>query len=110
MNPIVIATEFGLSLQTHEDLNEIIGAALGKSALILTEKEIGANFFDLRTGLAGELFQKCTNYSIRLAIVLPDIHPYGQRFQELALEHRAHPSIRFFSTQNEAMHWLIESD
>jgi hypothetical protein len=35
--------------------------------------------FDLRNGLAGELFHKFTNYKQRVAIVLPDFEAYGER-------------------------------
>ncbi|MDE2235039.1 MAG: DUF4180 domain-containing protein [Gammaproteobacteria bacterium] len=52
--------------------------------MILTAQQLGEDFFNLRTGLACELFQKCVNYRARLAIVIPDPGKYGQRFAELA--------------------------
>jgi hypothetical protein len=74
--------------------------------LCLDETDFDSEIFDLRSGLAGEIFQKCTNYRLRLAIVMRDPAKYGQRFSELALEHRAHPLIRFFPAREDAQRWL----
>jgi Domain of unknown function (DUF4180) len=37
--------------------------------IILHEKNIVSDFFDLKTGIAGELLQKFSNYKMRLSIV-----------------------------------------
>ncbi len=41
----------------------------GASALILEAAQIHPDFFDLKTGLAGEILQKFSNYDKKLAIV-----------------------------------------
>lgn len=41
----------------------------GHDAIILQEKNIAPDFFDLKTGVAGEILQKFSNYRMRLAIV-----------------------------------------
>ncbi|MFY9571309.1 MAG: DUF4180 domain-containing protein, partial [Blastocatellia bacterium] len=74
--------------------------------LILTENDLATEFFDLRSGLAGELFQRFINYKLRIAIVLPDASAHGERFSELADEHRSHTMIRFVSSTDEARAWL----
>jgi hypothetical protein len=56
--------------------------------------------------LAGELFQKFINYGLRVAIVLPDPEAFGERFSELAYEHRSHNMIRFVRSKAEAESWL----
>jgi hypothetical protein len=48
-------------------LAEVFG--LGTSCLILHAEQLAPAFFDLRTGLAGEILQKCANYQIRVALV-----------------------------------------
>ena len=73
---------------------------------MLTEEDLGPDFFDLRSGLAGELFQKVVTYHGRLAIVIRDPRAHGERFSELAYEHRRHPAVRFFADQALALHWL----
>ena len=61
------------------------------------ENDLAREFFDLHTGLAGELFQKFTNYHLRVAIVLPEPRIYGERFSELAKRTQVsrHDSHRF---------------
>jgi len=76
---------------------------------VLTEEDLGPDFYDLKTGLAGELFQKVVNYRGRLAIVIRDPHAYGERFSELAYEHRRHAAVRFFEDQAQALQWLDEA-
>lgn len=41
----------------------------GADCLILHEKHLPAAFFDLKTGLAGEILQKYTNYRMKLVII-----------------------------------------
>ncbi|AIZ45006.1 hypothetical protein QR90_07590 [Deinococcus radiopugnans] len=100
------AHELGLSIHTPEDLNGVIGAAYGLDGLILTETDVSPEFFQLQRGLAGEAFQKFTNYRLRVALVLPDPTAYGERFAELAHEHARHPLIRFVRSEAEARAWL----
>lgn len=105
---IVVASDAGISLQSRQDITEAVGRCWGSSGLLLAEGDLAVEFFDLRTGWLGELFQKFTNYRIRLAIVVPDPRTYGERLSELAYEHRAHPMIRFVASEEEARAWLAE--
>ncbi|MFY9607079.1 MAG: DUF4180 domain-containing protein [Blastocatellia bacterium] len=103
---IVIASESGISIGSDNDISDALGACLGADGLILVESDLAPDFFDLRTGLAGEVFQKFINYRLRLAIVLADVDAYGERFSELAYEHRSHSMIRFVRSKEEAKAWL----
>jgi hypothetical protein len=103
---ILIASDSGISIRSFEDISDTIAACIEAEGLILTEGDLAREFFDLRTGWAGELFQKCINYSVRMAIVLPDPEKYGERISELAYEHRSHTLIRFVRSKNEAEAWL----
>ena len=102
---ILIAAENGISIRSREDINDAVGASLGRR-LILSERDLGPDFFNLQTGLAGELIQKFVNYRVRVAIVLPAPEAYGDRFSELAYEHATHPTVRFVRTIDEANDWL----
>jgi len=104
---ILIASDSGISIRSLSDISDAIAACLGAEGLLLTEDDLAQDFFDLRSGLAGELFQKFMNYRLRLAIVLPDPAAYGERFSELAYEHRSHSMIRFVRTKDEAEAWLF---
>lgn len=70
--------------------------------LILNEKDLEEEFFDLSTGFAGELMQKCVNYGQKIAIIVSDPMRYSSSFQDLAKEHRNHPHIRFVKNETEA--------
>jgi hypothetical protein len=50
---------------------EVVGEALANSAewVVIPVSRLAPEFFDLRTGAAGELLQKLTNYNLRLAVV-----------------------------------------
>lgn len=60
-----------LIIQSIEDGADLMGNLyyqdFGK--VILYEKNICPDFFDLKTGIAGEILQKFSNYRIRLAII-----------------------------------------
>jgi Domain of unknown function (DUF4180) len=103
---IVVASDAGIAIRSFTDIADALGACIGTDGLILAEGDLAREFFDLRSGLAGELFQKFTNYRLRLAIVLPDPEAYGQRFSELAYEHRSDAMIRFVGSEDQAKAWL----
>ena len=103
---ILIASESGISIRSFDDISDALGACLGAAGLILTENDLAREFFDLHSGLAGELFQKFINYKLRVAIVLSDPEAFGKRFSELAYEHTFHSMIRFVRSKDEAKAWL----
>ena len=103
---ILVASDQGISIRSFSDVSDALGACFGSAGLILTEDDLAREFFDLHSGLAGEAFQKFVNYRLRVAIVLPDPEAYGERFSELAYEHRSHNLIRFVRSADEAKAWL----
>ena len=103
---ILIASEEGIAIRSFDDISAAIGACFNTDGLVLTESDLAPEFFELRTGLLGELAQKFVNYQIRLAIVVPDPKAYGERFVELAREHATHGQVRFVSSIDEASAWL----
>ncbi len=103
---VIIAADSGIVIHSLKDIPDVIGQCFGAVGLLITEAELSEGFFNLRTGIAGELFQKCTNYDLKLAIVIKDFAAYGERFSELVYEHRNHRAIRFFTSELEARAWL----
>ena len=97
-----------IAVRSAGDIANVLRESLAPEGLVLTEDDLGPDFYDLRTGLAGELFQKVVNYRGRLAIVIRDPDAYGERFSELAYEHRRHAMVRFFEDQVQALQWLDE--
>src|SRR5215831_15352966 len=105
---ILVCADTGIAIRSSGDVSSAVGACFGTDGVILAETDLSPEFFDLRTGLAGELFQKFINYRIPVAIVLPDPDAYGERFSELAREHSSHGMVRFVRSLNEATEWLSE--
>lgn len=95
-----------VGIRSPQDIAAALGASIDNGGLVLDEQQLAPDFFDLRTGLAGEVLQKFTNYRARLAIVVVDDTAYGSRFSELVYEHRTHRSVRFFATEQLARQWL----
>jgi hypothetical protein len=104
--PAVVATEAGIRIASVRDVSDALGACFGSAGLLLTEVDLDPAVFDLRTGILGELMQKFVNYRMRLALVVPDPARHGERFVELAREHRTHAVVRMLSTVAEARAWL----
>jgi hypothetical protein len=105
---ILFAAQAGISIRSHRDVPEALGATFGNDALIMTEQELSPEFFDLKTGIAGELFQKFQIYNMRLAIVVPAPERYGERFTELCREHKRHDRIRIVASRGDAESWLAD--
>lgn len=107
MSEVVYASQAEIFIAAMADINDAIGATFGAKGLILTEKELDPAFFDLRTGLAGELFQKAVNYHIKIALVVPEPAKYGDRFKELAYEHQNDNQVRIVPSIDQAEAWLL---
>jgi hypothetical protein len=78
----------------------------GARALLFDRGALPDAFFELRTGMAGELAQKLANYGLRMAVVVPDLAAQPERFREFAREANAGRRIRFCATREEAVAWL----
>lgn len=69
-NKIAELNDEGFIIKEPQDILDIM-ADLGTmdcSRMILSENNLAGDFFDLKTKLAGEILQKCSNYRFKLAI------------------------------------------
>lgn len=86
---ILLCAEDGPTVATAQDALDLIGAAFaGATTVAIPTARLDPRFFDLTTGLAGEILQKFVNYRIRL-VVLGDTLPWEQRsraFRDLVRE------------------------
>ena len=103
----LLARDHGLAIHEAGDALSVISSGL--PACIFTPSDLHPDFFDLRTGLAGEAFQKFVNYRFQVAFVVPGDHDFGERVTELMRDHATHPCIRFFATEEAASDWLSSS-
>ena len=58
-------------INTVQDALDLIATAQyqGADCLILREEHLPAEFFDLKTGLAGKILQKYANYRMKLVVI-----------------------------------------
>lgn len=88
--PVYRCDAAGPVLRTSQDAVDLLGTAswLGADLVVLPVERLPAEFFRLRSGVAGEIVQKFVNYRMRLAIV-------GDLTEELA----ASTALRGFVTE-----------
>jgi len=78
--------------------------------IIIHEKNITEDFFNLKNGIAGEILQKFSNYRIRLAIV-GDFSQYsGKSIKDFIFESNKTGHINFVSSMSEALIKLSKID
>jgi len=75
-------------------------------SLLLDEGSLPSDFFDLSSGLAGELLHRLSIYHMRMAAVIPDLTRHSAYFQAFVLEANKGQMFRFFPTRQEAVDWL----
>lgn len=75
-SPVVVVPSEGPVFTTTGDATEVIGDAFAHEAqtIVIPVERLPDDFFELRTGYAGEVTQKFANYRLRLAII-GDIEP-----------------------------------
>lgn len=74
--------------------------------LVLPKENLADHFFDLRTGLAGEIAQKAINYRVKLAIV-GDVSGYTSKsLRAFIVESNRSATIRFCETVAEALNHI----
>lgn len=81
-------------------------AESGADSLLLDEGSLPSDFFDLSSGLAGELLHRLSIYHLRMAAVVPDLTIHSAYFQAFVLEANKGQMFRFFPTRQEAVDWL----
>lgn len=76
--------------------------------IILHERNITPDFFELRTGIAGEVLQKFSNYRLRLAIV-GDFSKYpGKSIKDFIYESNNGRLVNFLASTGQALEKLAK--
>lgn len=91
-----------------QDVLDLFGELYGQyyDGIILYERNITHDFFDLQTRLAGEILQKFSNYRIRLVIV-GDWSKYTSRSLEAFItESNRGKTVNFSSSPTKALELL----
>lgn len=90
---------------TAEDLLDILADAgyNGSTGLIVRSETLNSDFFDLKTGIAGEILQKFSNYRMRLAIIGDFEDIKSKSLRDFIRESNTRGTINFVATAEEAM-------
>ncbi|NIG55438.1 DUF4180 domain-containing protein [Chitinophaga sp. Cy-1792] len=103
--PVAELQGTGVLISNTEDALDLLGNLYYQDVerVILHEDNITPAFFDLSTGIAGEILQKYTNYKMRLAIV-GDFSKYpGQAFRDFIFESNKGKQVNFLDTTATAL-------
>ncbi len=91
------------------DILDLLGNfyEMDANRLLLDEVHLHPNFFDLKTGLAGAIFLKLTNYRVKTAVLANLANIPSKRFRELIYESNKGKQINFFDDLAKAEQWLM---
>jgi len=78
----------------------------GAHALLVDRAALPDTFFDLSSGVAGELLHRLSVHGIRMAGVVPDPAAHSQPFQDFLRETNRGSQFRFFIDREDAVRWL----
>ena len=97
---VLCLDEAGPRIATEQDaLDHLIGEALGHGASMVAVpvSRLDPAFFALRTGLAGSIAQKITNYRLKLAVIGDiSVHLHASSaLRDWVRESNKHDTIRF---------------
>lgn len=96
-------------LTSEQDALDLVGACAEHETdrLLLQEGSLSPDFYDLRSGLAGSVMLKFSNYRIRAAAVVPAEIASAGRFGEMVSETNRGSQFRIYATLTEAEAWLL---
>jgi PadR family transcriptional regulator AphA len=100
----------GQPIRTPADILDLLSAASEYLAdrLLVHADLLPAEFYDLKTGLAGELQQKLDNYKVKTVFLLDRDKVGDGRFYEMMLESNRGRQFHFCFEKEEAEKWLLE--
>jgi hypothetical protein len=80
----------------------------GVSRLLIPESCLNEDFYNLKTGLLGEILLKFSNYRIKAAAVIPSDQVGKGKFFEFTLETNRGRDFRIFADDQKAVDWLVK--
>ena len=96
-------------IHSPDDFLDLIGNLGSQNCgiLILNEENLDPDFFDLKTKLAGEILQKCSNYHFRIAIVGDFTKYTSKSLHDFIYESNKGKLVSFSENLDSAMNKLL---
>ena len=87
-----------------QDALDIMGECSfqGSAKIIVYKKNIAEDFFDLKTGIAGEILQKFSTYRVQLAVVGDFSNYTSKSLSDFIFESNKYGRINFVNSEEEA--------
>ena len=101
---IAVLKSVGVMIQETQDALDLLGEAsyLNSHKIIIKEDQITPAFFELKNGIAGDILQKFSTYSVQLAII-GDFSKYKSKsLRDFMFESNKYGRINFVSSLEEA--------
>ena len=98
----------GMQIAGVEEALDLLGNAeyLGASMIIIYKEDLLDDFFDLSTGIAGDILQKFSNYRKRLAIIGDFSIINSKSLRDFIFESNKFGNILFVDSLSEALERL----
>jgi hypothetical protein len=92
-------------ITSADDMLDIMGDAgsQGCSRIIIHSESFSRDFFDLRSGIAGEILQKFSNYRMRLAIIGDFSRLASKSWRDFIRESNRGRTVCFLSSVEDAL-------
>ena len=107
-NNIAVLKSPGVVILKTQDALDLMAEAdyLNSHKIIIKEDQVTPEFFDLKTGIAGEILQKFSTYNVQLAIIgdFPKYH--SKSLRDFIFESNKYGRINFAGSYEEAIEKL----
>ncbi|HET6560002.1 MAG TPA: DUF4180 domain-containing protein [Prolixibacteraceae bacterium] len=103
-NTIAVMISLGVLIRETQDALDLLAEAayLNSHKIIINEDQVTPEFFELKSGIAGEILQKFSTYNVQLAII-GDFSKYTSKsLRDFMLESNKYGRINFVSSLDEA--------
>jgi len=103
-NNIAVPGSAGILIHGTQDALDLLAEAsyLDSNKIIIYEGQVAPSFFELKSGMAGEILQKFSNYNVQLAIV-GDFSKYTSKsLRDFMFESNKYGRINFVGSFEEA--------
>lgn len=101
---IAVLRSLGVLIQETQDALDLMAEStyMNSNKIIIKEDQVTPAFFDLKSGIAGEILQKFSTYNVQLAII-GDFSKYTSKsLRDFMFESNKYGRINFVSSFEEA--------
>lgn len=103
--PVAEVAKGTITISSAAEMLDLLGdiSYAGCSRVIIHSGSFSPEFYDLRTGVAGEILQKFSNYRMQLVIVGDFSHLTSRSWRDFIRESNRGRTVSFLPTLDEAL-------